>query len=107
MMASRYINILDDTPCSKMLALFIKAAIQTDASGELQKYSDMADAVIDNGLYKTAITSDELDNVFQQSVSAIKKQGLGTEANCNLVILLNEERIKYQLTNTKVEANDY
>ena len=106
MMTSRYINILDKTPNSKMLALFVKAAIQTDKSGELQQFNDIANAVIKDGLYKTAITSDELENVFQQCVDAIKTQGLGTEANYNLIVLLNEYGVEYQLTNAKVESNE-
>ena len=101
MMSSRDINILDNTPKSKILALFVKAAIQTDTSGELQQFNDIADAVINDGLYKIAITSDKLEDVFQQCVEAIKTQGLGTEANYNLIILLNENGVEYQLTNVK------
>lgn len=106
MMTSRYINILDNTPHSKMLALFIKASIQADKTGELQKYTDIADEVINNGLYKTPITSDEIDNIFQRCVIAIKNQGAGVEANYSLVILLNEQGVKYELTDTKAASND-
>ena len=101
----KFINILDNTPRSTMLAFFIKASIQTDKSGKLQKHTEFADVTIKDKSDLSAEAWEDLWRIYGKCIQTITQQNLGQEANYNLILLLNEHGVEYELTSIKA-AND-
>ena len=98
----RYINLLEFYPHYKFIALFAKAAIQADQSGELEMYKGYVDLIFNmHPSDVTATIIDDIKEAFRICRQTIIKQQLNNQANTILLSLLDELGIKYELSDKK------
>ena len=98
----RYINLLEFYPHYKFIALFAKAAIQADQSGELEMYKGYVDLIFNmQPSDVTATIIDDIEEAFRICRQTIIKQQLNNQANTILLSLLDELGIKYELSDKK------
>ena len=98
----RYINLLEFYPHYKFIALFAKAAIQADQSGELASYKDYVNSIFNmQPSDVTAMIIDDIEEAFRICRQTIIKQQLNNQANTILLSLLDELGIKYELSDKK------
>lgn len=98
----RYINLLEFYPHYKFIALFAKAAIQADQSGELANYKDYVNSIFNmQPSDVTAMIIDDIEEAFRICRQTIIKQQLNNQANTILLSLLDELGIKYELSDKK------
>lgn len=98
----RYINLLEFYPHYKFIALFAKAAIQADKSGELEMHKSYVDLIFNmQPSDVTSMTVDDIEEAFRICRQTIIKQQLNNQANTILLSLLDELGIKYELSDKK------
>ena len=98
----RYINLLEYYPHYKFIALFAAAAIRADESGTLATYKDYVLMIFNKSPNEVSqLLVNDIEQVFRIFQQSIIQQKLNNKANENLLSLLDEKGIKYELSDKK------
>lgn len=85
----------------QILAIFIKAAVKADTTGELAKYEENAD----NCLNRQDYSPSDIEKAYKHCFNEITKQRVGKKANEYLIAMLNDMSVDFEMSNEKA-ANE-